>query len=255
MAHPDTRGAHAPERQIDVVGRRVIAELRRDLTDLRKARLGTDGEAHHHVGVADDVFGAGDDRDVDAELERLIEERRGPGVVEHGGDAPRLRDRHDRRYVLHLEGDRARTLEIDHLGIVAQERGDAGADHWVVECGLDAEALQESTAEGAHGSVDGVDHEHVVAGLHEAEDGCIAGGCTRAIGDCPVAALERGHGILECEGGGRAVAAVAHDALLEAALLALLKVRHVRMQDGRGVINGRVHHSEIRVRIGSGMGE
>ena len=45
----------------------------------------------------------------------------------------RLRHRRDRRQVLHLEGQRARALDEDRLGLVRDQLGDPGADPRIVE--------------------------------------------------------------------------------------------------------------------------
>ncbi len=255
MAHTHARRAQSAECEIDVIGCGVIAELGRGLPDFREARLRADRKSHHHVGVPDDVLGASDDGNVDPKLDRLIEERRSPGVVEHGRDAPRLRHRDDRRHVLHLEGDGTRALQINYFGVVAHQRRDAGADHGIIEGRLDAEPFEKTAAEGAYGSIDRIDHEQVIAGLQKTEQCRVTGRSAGAVGDRAVPAFERRHRILECESRGCAIAAIADDAFLEPALLAFLQMRHRRMQNGRGMIDGRIHHPEVHVRIAPRVGE
>ena len=59
--------------------------------------LGRGHRAEHQIGMAADIFGAGEDREIDAGRDRREEERRRPGIVEQGDEAPRLRRRADRR--------------------------------------------------------------------------------------------------------------------------------------------------------------
>src|SRR3546814_4961861 len=66
--------------------------------------FGSGGDrADHHVRMAHDIFGAGEDRDVDAMRQRREIERRRPGIVDQRDDAARAGDGGDRRDILHLE--------------------------------------------------------------------------------------------------------------------------------------------------------
>ena len=103
-----------------------------------------------------------------ADGERLEEERGRPGVVDEDRGAAGPGDGRDRRHVLHLEGERARRLEIDDAGALVEERGDAGADMGIEIGGLDAEPLQHRVGEMADRAIDAIDHQHAVAALTEA---------------------------------------------------------------------------------------
>ena len=74
--------AQAAQRQVAIVGRGVIAELGRGVAHRQETLLGADRDAHHRVGMADDVFRRRDHLDIDAQRQRLEEERRRPGVVD-----------------------------------------------------------------------------------------------------------------------------------------------------------------------------
>ena len=93
MAQPHAHGAQAAQREVAIVGRGVEAEiLAGRLGRLEHLPRGAGDDAHHRVGVADDVLGAGVDREVAAMVERLEVERRRPGVVDQHGRAVLLGD-------------------------------------------------------------------------------------------------------------------------------------------------------------------
>ena len=191
--------------------------------------------------MADDVLGAGVDREIAAVVERLEVERRRPGIVDQHGGAVLLGDAGDGIDVLHLEGLRAGRLEIDHLGVGLDQLLDAGADHGIEEGRLDAEVLERGVGEAPRRAVGVVGQQHVIAGLQEAHDRTGDGGEAGLHGDRAVRALDGGDRVLQRLLGRRAVAAVA-EALERNAILELL---HGRGEDGRGVIDGRVDDAEV----------
>src|SRR5229473_8242527 len=71
LFHAHRSGAQPTQCKITIVGRNGIAELGDGTTHRHEALLGADGEADHDVGMADDVFGAGDDRHIHPEFERM----------------------------------------------------------------------------------------------------------------------------------------------------------------------------------------
>ena len=196
--------------------------------------------------MAHDVLGAGLDRDVGAQSERLTEQRRRPGVVHDQHGVVRVRRFGKRRKVLDLEGDRAGRLAHHHAGVVAHQVRDVGADAGVVEGGLDTHAREQAVREGARRPVGAVGHQDVIAALHEGEqrrhDRRLAGAEQVAA----VALLQRGDGILEREGRGRAVAAVIGLAVLARAEGGFLQRRRRLMQDRRRVVDGRIDHAVVR---------
>ena len=119
--------------------------------------------AEQQVGMAAEIFRAGLDRDIDAARMRREEQRRRPGVVHQHDRVARMRDRRDRRNVLHLERQRARRLGEHRARIRLEQLRDIGADQRVVVGRLDAEALQHRVAKIARRAIDRVGDQQVVA--------------------------------------------------------------------------------------------
>ncbi len=67
---------------------------------------------------------------------------RRPAIVDDHRHVALMRRLGDGRQVLHLEGQRARALDEDGLGLVGDQPGNAGADAGIVELCRDAEAAQ-----------------------------------------------------------------------------------------------------------------
>ncbi len=192
--------------------------------------------------MADDVFGRRLDRYVYPVLERPEVERGRPRVIHQqpqvalGGDA---RDGGD---VLHLEGLRAWALGEDEARIGAHQLGDPGTDERIVVRRLDAELGQHVVAELARRLIDAVDHENVVAGFDEGEDG----GADRLIAGCGQrcrgAALDLGNGLLHSLDGRRARASVG------VFLVAVPQLLDGREEDGRAAVDRRVDEAIIVMR-------
>ena len=85
LVHGEAGGgaAQALERAEGIVGTHCLAKHPGVAPDLSAQRLPRRDGAHDEVGVACQIFGDGDDRDVGAEREWTIEARAAPGVV-HG---------------------------------------------------------------------------------------------------------------------------------------------------------------------------
>ena len=196
--------------------------------------------------MAADVFGRGVDGDVGTVIERPKVERRGPRVVDHDDGAALVRDARDRRNVLDLEGIRAGRLQKDDAGLRSEELGDALADARIEVGGLDVHRREQTVAERARGIVDRVRDEHVIARVHEREDGARARRESRAHADGRVSALELGHRLLE---GVRRLRS--HRAVVQLAWLIASRARAVELverveEDGRRTLDGNVDRTSRR---------
>ena len=120
---PHRQCAHPAQRKINIVGAGAVAEIGGHRAHRQIHLLVGDHGAEHHVGVADDVFGRGVDRDIDPVLERAEQVGRGPGVVHQDLGASLVRRGRDRRHVLHLEGQRARRFAVDDPRVRAASAG------------------------------------------------------------------------------------------------------------------------------------
>ena len=163
LGEADRHGAQAAAAEPGIVGRRHLPQL---ITDVAQRRImaGRGGyRPQHHVAMADDVFRRGEDGEVDALLDRREEQRRRPGVVEHGGQPVALGDGDDRGQVLHLEGQAARAFEEDRLGGGADQLFDPRADQRIVEAGGDAEPLQQLHRLSPRRVIGAVDQQQFVA--------------------------------------------------------------------------------------------
>ena len=122
--------------------------------------------ADHDVGMAAEIFGAGMDREVDAEIERAEIERARPGIVHEHEGAFGMRRRGNRRDVLHLETQRTGRFDEDGAGIFPNQRVDPAADEGIVIGGGDAEPGQDLVAKRPRRSVDAVGDQKMVARPH-----------------------------------------------------------------------------------------
>ena len=90
--------------------------------------------------MSDDIFGCGQNRHIDALVERGVEKRRGPCIVEQRDNAVRFGGRTNGWNILHFEGQAARIFEQDRLGPVTKVRGDV-CGHRIEIAGFDPEAF------------------------------------------------------------------------------------------------------------------
>jgi len=79
--------------------------------------------------------------------------------------AARMRGFSNSRHVLHLERLRARRLDEHRRGVRAHQVGDGRADAGIIVRGLHVHLREITVAEGAGGSVGGIRHQQMVAGL------------------------------------------------------------------------------------------
>ncbi len=252
---PHAQGAQSAQGEVDVVRPGAMTDIGGHRAHLFVHLLGGDDGAEHHVGMADDVFGGGVDRHVDAVLKRRKQPRRGPGVVHQHRGAAVVRYRRNRRHVLHLEGQRARRFDIDDFGVGPHQPGDALADQRVVIGRLDTAAGQHIVAEIARRPVHRIDHQHVVAGLQARLQ---RGGDRRQPGGHQhraIAAFDRRHRFFEGKGRRRAEQAVADHVEPLAGRALGLPLGHVGRQDRRSVVDGRVDRTMMRLGMAPEMGQ
>ncbi len=195
--------------------------------------------AHHDVGVAAEIFGAGHDRQIDAVFERAEKHRRRPGVVEQHGYAPRVRRVGDGGDVLHLEGQRARALAIDRARVRLEQARDAGADQGIVVLRLDTEALERLVAEMPRRPIAAVGHQQMIAGTADREDGRRDRVQSRRHGDATRAAFEFLDRAFEAAARRRTAPSVFVWKLLPFERL------QAWMQDRRGAVDGRVDGTKM----------
>ena len=121
-------GAQAAGGEVAVVGRSRLAKVIGDRLECRPGFFGTGDRTHDHIGVADDIFGGGLDRDIDAVLEGFEVERRAPGVVHHDDGLVLVCDFGNRGNVLHFKRERAGGFDEHQAGVGAHQGGDACTD-------------------------------------------------------------------------------------------------------------------------------
>ena len=201
-------GAQAAQRQprLERAGDRAdeVATALEHAVELVVAR---DDRAHLHVGVAGEVLRRGVHDEVDAVLERALQQGSGEGVVDDDVGAGLVRGGGDRRDVGDLEGRVGRRLEPDQRGVGAGRDDGVGVGD-VDELGLQPAAglevgeLHDRAGVGVPGDDDrAVGADEVEHRRHRRQ----AGGEGQA-----AAALQRAEGVLERGPGRVAVAAVLH---------------------------------------------
>src|SRR5258708_26617510 len=160
-----------------------------------------------------------------------------------------MRHLRDRGKVLHLEGVRARALEVDGAGVRPHQALDSGSDQRVVESGLDAEGGHHAQAEAARGLVDGVGDQKVVARLDAGHDRRRDGGEPGGEGRRAMAAFELDHQLLERHADRHVEHAVGRDRLVGVeAPLHLAHVGERFERDGGSARDGQVDGARIRSR-------
>ncbi len=119
--------------------------------------------------MADDIFGAGEDRDVAAVRQRGEQQRRCPGVVDDRQRARRPGRRGDRWHVLHLEGQAARAFAEHRARGLADHVGDPCTDRRIVIARRYPHPLEQSVAQCPRRAIDAVDHQQLVARREQRE--------------------------------------------------------------------------------------
>ncbi|MNV58045.1 hypothetical protein D3C71_1504030 [compost metagenome] len=103
------QGAQTAAGHISGIGVYHLAHQIRVFTQLVPTALVSHGGAEHVIGMADNIFGASLNRNVDIKIQRLEQDAGRPGVIDHDHHfrchgANRL---HHRRDILDLHSDRA----------------------------------------------------------------------------------------------------------------------------------------------------
>lgn len=235
----EVEGADAAQRQIHIIR---SGELAKAFIGFLEARPGFEiagDDAHHGVGMADEILRRRLDRDIATMGEGLEIVAGAPGVVDHGNGTLGMGGGGDGGNVLHLHGLGAGTLAIDDASVGADKIGDAGADQGIVIGRLDAEALEQRVAELAGRMIDAVDHQEMIARLEKGEEGRRDRRHARGTDLGVVAALEGGDRRFDSARGGCAAPAI------DVGLVAVFENLRRRKQHGRGMIDGGIDEAML----------
>ena len=82
-------------------------------------RIGKYCRSADYIAVTADVFGHRMHHDIDPHRDRLLEQRRCPGIVDHGFDPVRFRNLSDRRNILQGKHNGRRALQIEEICILS----------------------------------------------------------------------------------------------------------------------------------------
>ena len=130
LTQADAQRAQAAAGHIGGIGVQHLPHQIGILTQLRPAARVRHRGAHHGVGMADQVFGACLNGNINAKIQGFKQDPRRPGVIDHDnrfrGDLTHGGDY--RRHIVHFHGDRAGRFEEHHAGLRANQTGDIGAD-------------------------------------------------------------------------------------------------------------------------------
>ena len=195
-----------------------------------------------------EIFCAGMDRKVDAEIERAKIQRARPGIIHDHHRALGMRRRGDGGHVLHLETQRARRFEEDRAGIRLHELRDPTGDEGIVVGRGDTEPSEDLVAKNARRCVGAVGNENMVAGVDDRQQrsrnsGKSGGQQRDAVALRPLKLL---HGEFERLGRRRTAPAV----LIARAVRQVILGAWV--EHGRGMIDRRVDETVIGRRIAAG---
>ena len=141
--HPDRQGAQAAAGKIRIVGRYGLAKLLRGLAQSCPIFLMRSDAAHHDVAMAHNIFGAGQDRHINALVERGMEIRRRPCVIEQSDNIMFLGRCANGGNVLHLEGQASGRFQQYRFGTITEKRLIIGGERIKIAC-LDAKAFQKA---------------------------------------------------------------------------------------------------------------
>ena len=163
LPQPDAQRAQPARRQPGVVGTDHLAEEIGGLANLAEP-VGVCGDAtHHDIAMADDIFGAGEDGDVDAMSHGREIERRRPGIVHQRDDAMRPRPGGDGRHILHLESEASGAFQKDGADRPGGKKRVEVRRLRIIIDGFDAVLAEHLGAEGPGRIVGAVDHEQPIA--------------------------------------------------------------------------------------------
>ena len=182
-------------------------------------------------------------------LERPEEIRRAPRVVREHDRAVRVGGLRDRRYVLHLEGERARSFAKNGARVRLHQPRDACADQRIVVLDFHAVSRQLLFAKRARRRVDRIRNEQMIAGPYERAERRGDAGESRGHHRSAIAAFHLRDGFLQRERRRRAVAPVPHHFLSLGG--PRLVAGEIGMNHRGSAKDRRIHHAVIAGGIAS----
>ena len=123
--------------------------------------------------MADDIFGAGHNRQINPERHRLEKQRRRPSIINQRRDTVRLGHRDDCGHVLHFKGQAAGAFHENGAGKRGDQRFNGSADARIIINRLNAEAFQQPVTENSRWIIGAVGHQQLITGTkHRKQRGC-----------------------------------------------------------------------------------
>ena len=245
-AHAQRQRAQPADQQPGIERRQLGAEIGEgQVVDPRQQGPAAGQRAGHHVAVAAEILGGRMQHQVDAVLDRALEDRRSPAVVDHRDDAGGAGQRRQPRQVLGLEHPAGRAFEIEQPR-PGQRPGDRVGVAAIDELDGDAEARQHLQHHPVGVGIDMAHAQDAVAAAAQAEDGRAdrphaAGEATRRLG-----ALQRRELALEL--GGRGIVDPRIDRVRALAAEARTQLVIAREGEQRALVDRR-HDGAHRMRL------
>ena len=119
--------------------------------------------------MPNNIFGAGDDRQVDAHRCRLQKKRRCPGIVDQRDDLAGLCDRNNRGHVLHFKGQTSRRLHENGSRGWCDQRLDPATDQRIIISRRDPALCQIDVAQSARRIIGSVSHQQMITRTQHAQ--------------------------------------------------------------------------------------
>ena len=163
---PHCQCAQSAKAEINVVGADAQAAQPHVVLEVADGPGVGRNRSDHHVGVAADIFGAGLDREINAEIKRPVIERARPGIVHQHNRALGMGGVGDGGNILHLETQRARRFEKHGTGVLAHERCNRGPGEGIEIRRGHAIAGQDLVTKTARRPVHAISDEDMVAGVN-----------------------------------------------------------------------------------------
>ena len=148
LTQAHAQGAQAAAGHIGGIGVQHLPHQIGILTQLRPAARVRHRSADHGVRMADQVFGACLNRNIDAKIQRFEQDPRRPGVI-----------------------DGARRFQEHHAGLRPNKLGNIGANEGIEPAGGDAEFSENFGTKILAWLIGGIGHQHMVALFDERQDG------------------------------------------------------------------------------------
>ena len=203
----DGHRADAAQGQISVVAADADAKGAMIVVHRCPGFLGRCDGAEQHVGVADDVLGAGQHRDVGAVFQRLIEVARAPGVIDAENNAARFGQSRQRRQIEHFEGAGAGDFGVNEFGVGFEPAFDIAAVGFI-DFASDTPGFEHGLGKIAGRLVGGFGDQAMIAGLQKRHHPHAVGDQARPGDARAIAAFQVGDHVLEREDGRRAIGSV-----------------------------------------------